>query len=84
MGLGGAGHEGEAQRVNQKRSGRPRRTWTSFGQQIAPEASCSVLQQKPPNRRVNGEEGEDAGGFTEAQCPQPKNIKVGLLCWSSG
>ena len=84
MGLGGEGHDGEAQRVNQKRSGRPWRTWTSFRQQITPEASCSVLQQKPLNRKVNGEEGEDVGGFTEAECPQPTNTKAGLLCWSSG
>lgn len=40
MGWGG-GHEGKAQRVNQKGSGRPRRTWTSFGEQVAPETSGS-------------------------------------------
>ena len=50
--------------------------------------SESRLPLKPQVRTTrpqrSGEKGEDAGGFTDAQCLQPKNIKVGLLSWSSG
>lgn len=68
MGWGG-GHEGKAQRVNQKGSGRPRRTWTSFGEQVAPETSGS---RHPTTKQVE-RKGKTRGTL---QMPSVCNLKT--------